>query len=95
MVEGGTPLWNERCFPQTRATYLTNSAANYDQRRSGTPSRRVYVSSGFHQVLKAPSKCLRKAPLIPQRLVIGSLQVCKSMVHPVSVATRLWEGIPE
>ena len=68
-----TPLWNERCFTQTRATYLTNSAANFDQRRSGMPSRRVFVSSGFHQVLKAPSKCLRKAPLIPQRLVFGRL----------------------
>gem|GEM_PF-1707258 len=68
-----TPLWNERCFSQTRATYLTNSAANFDQRRSGMPSRRVFVSSGFRQVLKAPSKCLRKAPLIPQRLLFGSL----------------------
>ena len=73
MVEARTPLWNERCFSQTRATYLTNSTANFDQRCSGMPSHRVFVSSEFRQVLKAPSKCLRKAPLIPQPLIFGGL----------------------
>ena len=68
-----TPLWNKRCFTQTRATYLANSTANSYQRRSGVPSRRVCVSGEFRQVLKPPSKCLRKAPLISQWLVYGSL----------------------
>ena len=106
MLAARTPLREDRCFPQTRATHLPNSPANSNQQRSGEPSRWVCVSSGFRQVLRAPSKCLRKAPILSQRLVLVVFKFCVDASSDTRVnstkngrkgtlvykATLLWQG---